>query len=137
MRGRAAGREAEGMTTATDRLLQGVLVLTLLVCGAGAVLGFYFIGQDMEAQGEFLDGIGILIGLAILFLVGAPAVLAGWALRLSVTGRRHAGRWAVAAGVTGLLLGAPFGISYRPFLAFLAAPLLLVVVALTTRPAAR
>jgi hypothetical protein len=118
---------------ATDRLLRGLLVLTLLVCAAGAAPGLYFIGEDAQTRGEFLDGIGIAIGLGILALVAVPAALAGWALRASLLHRSNAPGRALAAGLAGLVLGAPFGIAYRPLLAVLIVPLLLSVVAFEAR----
>lgn len=131
------GRDAGVMTPtpAIDRLLQALLALTLLACAAGTAVGLYVIGQDLETSGEFLDGLGVVIGLAILFLVGVPAALAGWALRLSLRRRQHAESWAIAAAVAGLVLGLPFGVGYRPLLAVLAVPLLLLVVAVEARRA--
>lgn len=118
---------------AVDRLLRGLLVVMLLACAAGAVPALIFIGSDAQASGEWLDGLGIAIGLAILAVVAVPAGLTGWALRGSLEGRSSAPAWALAAAGTGVLVGIGFGFAYRPLLAVLVVPLLLGVVAFDAR----
>ena len=118
---------------AVDRLLRGLLVALLLACTAGAVPALLFIGQDMERSGEFLDGIGIVIGLAMLAVVAVPTGLAGWAMRESLRSSPKAPAWALAAAVAGALVGVGFGVGYRPALAVLVLPVLLMVVAVDAR----
>ncbi len=67
-------------TRAVDRLLQIFLGLALVPVLAGAAFGLYFIGEDAGQSGEFLDGLGLMIGLGVLVLVGVPGVLAAVAL---------------------------------------------------------
>ena len=117
------------MTQSAERLLTVLLVLPLVAAAAGAAPGLYMAWSDLETSGEFLDGLGAVVGLAIVGLVAVPAVVAVVALR--AIGRRTASarRWAVAAGVLGMAAAVPFGFYYQPLLAVLVVPLLLVVVA--------
>jgi hypothetical protein len=116
-----------------DLVLAVLLALTLVVGAAGALAGLYMIGQDLEMSGEFLDGIGIAIGLVVLAVVGVPMALAGMALHSLRRVRPSTWRWATAAGVTGVLSGIPFAMFYRPLLALLVLPLLVAVVAVQGR----
>ncbi len=116
-------------TNATDRLLRAVLVLGLLACLPGLWLGLFLVGQDLQATGEWLDGLGLAAGLVVLAGVLLPAGLAAWALRRSFRGRDDAPRWALAAAVAGLAVAAMFGWNNPRLLPFAAAPLLVGVVA--------
>lgn len=116
-------------TTATDRLLRAVLVLGLLASLPGLWLGLYLVGQDLQATGEWLDGVGLAAGLVILAGVLLPAGLAAWALRRSFQGRDDAPRWALAAAVAGLTVAGLFAFNDRRLLLFAAAPLLVGVIA--------
>lgn len=116
-----------------DAILAALLVLTLLAGGVGALAGLYLVFDDLESQGEFLDGLGIVIGLAVVAMVGVPMTLAGKAIHGLRRGRPNAWKWAVAAGVFGLLSGVPFGMFQRPLFAVLAVPLLVAVVAVEGR----
>jgi hypothetical protein len=118
---------------AIDRLLRGLLVVMLLACAAGAVPALIFIDSDLEASGEWLDGLGVAIGLAILAVLAVPAGLTGWALRASFEGWSSAPAWALAAAGTGVLVGIGFGFAYRPLLAVVVVPVLLGVVAYDVR----
>lgn len=118
--------------SAADRLLQTFLGLTLVLVAAGVAFGLYFIGQDAGQSGEFLDGVGILAGLAVLVLVGVPGVLAALALRRSLRREAHASALALAAGLVGLCSVTVFTVVYRPFVVA-AIPLLLVTVAAAAR----
>ena len=120
-------------TRAVDRLLLVVLVLALLTASAGAVVGLTMIGEDLETQGEWLDGLGLMFGLAVLGVVAVPALVAGKALHDVRRGREGAWRWALAAGVVGLLAVVPFGVFAHPSFAVAVVPFLLVVVALEAR----
>ncbi len=95
------------MTNATDRLLRGALVLGLLATLPGLYVGLFLVGQDLQASGEFPDGLGVAYGLVIVGAFGLPAVLATRALWLSARCRRNAPRWALAAALVGLLDAAP------------------------------
>src|SRR6476620_2067344 len=118
--------DAEGMTfRAVDRLLQTFLALALALVLAGVLFGLSFIGQDAGQSGEFLDGVGILVGLAVLVLVGVPGALALVALRRSLKGRSHAADWALAAGLLGALSAGVFAFVYHPFVAAFAPAMLL------------
>jgi len=115
---------------AVDRLLQTFLGLVLVLVGAGALVAMFFIAQDADQSGEFLDGLGIVIGLGILVLVGIPGALAVVALWRSLQQRSHAADWALAAGVLGVLSACFFAFVYHPFAAALL-PAVLVTVAAT------
>ena len=91
------------MTTATDRLLRGALVLGLIATLPGLYLGLYLVGQDLQQSGEFLDGVGLAYGLVVVAAVALPAALAGRALLLSARGGRSAPWWALAAALAGLV----------------------------------
>jgi hypothetical protein len=118
------------MTTATDRLLRGALVLGLLATLPGLYVGLYLVGQDLQDSGEFLDGVGVMFGLMTLAAVVLPAALAGRALLLSVRGARTAPRWALAAGLTGLVDALLAGWWNGQLLATALVPLFVAVVAL-------
>ena len=115
---------------AVDRLLQTFLGLVLVLVGAGALFASYFIAQDADQSGEFLDGVGVLVGLAILVLVGVPGTVAAVALWRSLRKRSHAADWALAAGVLGVLSAGVFTFVYHPF-ALALLPAVLVTVAAT------
>lgn len=117
-----------------DRLLQILLVVTVLLCVAGAGLGLFFLVQDLQVSGEFLDGLGAVIGLAIMGLVGVPLALAAWALRQSFRARANAPTWAVAAAVAGALCSIPFWFSTPPLVFVLVPLVLLGVVGHQARP---
>jgi hypothetical protein len=116
-----------------DRILAALLGLTLLAGAVGAAGGLYMIGQDLEMSGEFLDGLGIMIGLVILGIVGAPMALAAKALHALWHQRPNAWKWATAAGLVGLVSGIPFGMFHHPLFAALVLPLLVAVVAVEGR----
>ena len=118
---------------AVDRLLQTFLGLVLVLVGAGALLAVYFIAQDADQSGEFLDGLGVLIGLAILVLVGIPGAVAVVALRRSLKQQSHAADWALAAGVVGALSACVFAFVHHPFAAALVPAVLVAVVATAAR----
>ena len=134
MCGPACWADAGGMTfRAVDRLLQTFLGLVLLLVGAGTLLAIYFIAQDTDQSGEFLDGLGIMIGLGILVLVGIPGALAVVALWRSLQQQSHAADWALAAGVLGVLSACVFAFVYHPFVAAFVPALLLTVAATAAR----
>lgn len=116
-------------TTATDRLLRAVLVLGLLASLPGLWLGLFMVGQDLQATGEWLDGVGLAVGLVILAGVLLPACLAAWALRRSFRGRDDAPRWALAAAIAGLAVCVLFAWNNPRLLPFAAPPLLVGVIA--------
>lgn len=118
---------------AVDRLLQTFLGLVLVLVGAGALFAIYFIAQDADQSGEFLDGLGILVGLAVLVLVGVPGALAFVALRRSFKRQSHAADWALAAGVLGVLSACVFAFVYHPFAAALVPAVLVTVTAAAAR----
>lgn len=118
------------MTTATDRLLRGALVIGLLATLPGLYLGLFLLGQDLQDSGEFLDGVGAMFGLMTLAAVVLPAALAGRALLLSVRGRRTAPWWALAAGLVGLVDALLAGWWDARLLAAALVPLFLATVAL-------
>jgi hypothetical protein len=124
-------------TRAVDRLLQTSLVLTLLLSAAGAALALVFIGQDAGTSGEFLDGLGVVIGLVLLGVVGVPAATAGWALRRSLRGDPRAWAWAVASAALGLAAVAVLAFPVHP-VSLAAVPEVVVLVAAVAarRPAA-
>jgi hypothetical protein len=122
--------DAGGMTfRAVDRLLQTFLGLVLALVVAGVLFAFAFIGQDAARSGELLDGVGTMIGLALLVLVGVPGAVAAVALRRSVRQQPHAADWALAAGLLGVLTAGVLAFVHRPFAAALAPALLLTVAA--------
>ena len=89
MCGPACWADADGMTfQAVDRLPQTLLGLALVL--AGGLSGLYFIGDDAGRSGELLDGLGTMVGLAVLVLVGVPGALASVALRRSLERQPHA-----------------------------------------------
>ena len=118
---------------AVDRLLQTFLGLVLVLVGAGALFAIYFIAQDADQSGEFLDGLGILIGLGIIVLVGIPGALAVVALWRSLQQQSHAADWALAAGVLGVLSACVFAFVYHPFAAALVPAVLVTVAAAAAR----
>ncbi len=120
-----------------DTILTALLVLTLLAGGVGAVAGLSMIGQDLERSSEFLDGLGIVIGLVILGIVGVPMALAAKAIHALRRRRPNAWKWATAAGVIGLAAGIPFGMFQQSLFAVLVLPLLVAVVAVEGREPAR
>jgi hypothetical protein len=131
MRGRESWPEPEDMTfRAVDRLLQTFLGLVLVLVAVGALSATYFIAQDAEQSGEFLDGLGVMVGLGILVLVGIPGIVAVVALRRSLKQQSHAADWALAAGVLGVLSAGVFAFVYHPLTAALV-PAVLVAVAAT------
>src|SRR6476619_3491362 len=134
MCGPACWADAGGMTfRAVDRLLQTFLGLALALVLAGVLFGLYFIGADVGQSGEFLDGLGILVGLAVLVLVGVPGALAAVALRRSLQRQSHAADWALAAGLLGALSAGVFAFVYHPFVAAFVPALLLTVAAAAAR----
>src|SRR6478672_4755576 len=114
---RPAGRTDAGDMTfrAVDRLLQTFLGLVLALVVAGLLFAFAFIGQDAARSGEFLDGVGIMVGLAVLVLVGVPGAVAAVALRRSLRQQRHAADWALAAGLLGVLSAVVLAFVHHPF----------------------
>ena len=127
-------RDSGGMTTRTvDRLLQVFLGLTLAQVAIGAVFGLVFIGQDAGESGEFLDGLGTLVGLAILALVGVPGVVAAVALSRSLRGRPNAANLALVASVLGICSTSVFVFAYQPLVAALVPVVLVFFVALHAR----
>ena len=117
------------MTRSVGRLLTGLLVLLLLAAAAGAMLGLSMLGSDLQTSGEFLDGIGVVIGLVIFGLVAVPGAAAAMAIRSLRRDSPSARRWVVGAGVLGACAVLPFGFFHHPFFAVLVLPVLLVVVA--------
>jgi hypothetical protein len=120
---------------AVDRLLQTFLGLVLALVAGGVLLAFAFIGQDVARSGELLDGVGVMIGLAVLVLVGVPGVVAAVALRRSLRQQPHAADWALAAGLLGALSAGVLAFVHHPFAAALAPALLLTVAAAAARRA--
>ncbi len=118
---------------AVDRLLQTFLGLALALVLAGLLFGLYFIGEDAGQSGEFLDGLGTMVGLAVLVLVGVPGALASVALRRSLKRQSHAADWALAAGLLGALSAGVFAFVYHPFAAAFVPALLLTVAATAAR----
>lgn len=114
---------------ALERMLAVVLVATLVAASAGALTGLAFIGEDLEQQGEWLDGVGVLIGLAVLGVVVAPGAVAGKALHAVLRRGVRAWRWALAAGIVGVLVVVPFGVFWHPAFLVAVVPLLVIVVA--------
>jgi hypothetical protein len=117
------------MTQSVDRLLTVLLVLLLLASAAAALPGLYLVGSDLQTSGEFLDGIGVVLGLGMVGLATVPAAAAVMAIRTLRRGRPSARRWVVGAGVLGACAVLPFGFFHQPLLAVLVLPVLLVVVA--------
>ena len=127
--------DAGGMTfRAVDRLLQTFLGLVLALVAGGVLLAFAFIGQDVARSGELLE-VGVMIGLAVLVLVGVPGVVAAVALRRSLRQQPHAADWALAAGLLGALSAGVLAFVHHPFAAALAPALLLTVAAAAARRA--
>jgi hypothetical protein len=120
---------------AVDRLLQTFLGLVLALVAGGVLPAFAFIGQDVARSGELLDGVGVMIGLAVLVLVGVPGVVAAVALRRSLRQQPHAADWALAAGLLGALSAGVLAFVHHPFAATLAPALLLTVAAAAARRA--
>jgi hypothetical protein len=120
---------------AVDRLLQTFLGLVLALVAGGVLPAFAFIGQDVARSGELLDGVGVMIGLAVLVLVGVPGVVAAVALRRSLRQQPHAADWALAAGLLGALSAGVLAFVHHPFAAALAPALLLTVAAAAARRA--
>jgi hypothetical protein len=118
------------MTTATNRLLRGALVLGLAATLPGFYLGLFLVGQDLQESGEFLDGVGVAYGLMVVAAMALPALLAGRALVLSLRNRTTAPRWAFAAALTGLVDALLAGWWDALLLATVLVPLFLAVVAL-------
>lgn len=116
------------MTQSVDRLLSGLLVLLLLLAAAGAVPGLYMAGTDLQTSGEFLDGLGTVLGLGIVGMVAVPAGAAVMAIRALHRGRSSSRAWAVVAGALGTLAVLPFGFVFPPLFAALVLPLLVVAV---------
>lgn len=134
MCGPALRAHAGGMTfRAVDRLLQTFLALVLALVVAGVLVAFAFIGQDAAQSGEFLDGVGIMIGLAGLVLVGVPGAVAVVALRRSLLQQPHAADWALASGLLGALSAGVLAFVHHPFAAAFAPALLLTVAAAAAR----
>ena len=98
------------------------------------LLAFAFIGQDVARSGELLE-VGVMIGLAVLVLVGVPGVVAAVALRRSLRQQPHAADWALAAGLLGVLTAGVLAFVHHPFAAALAPALLLTVAAAAARRA--
>lgn len=114
--------------------MQALLVLTLLAAAAAGGFGLYVVAEDLGTSGEFLDGVGIVIGLGILGLAVVPFGLAAGALRTSLRQKPSAARWGIAAGLAGVVFGLPLGLLFHPVLAVLLVPALLAVIALEARP---
>jgi zinc transporter ZupT len=134
MCGPTAHRDAGVMTTrAVDRLLQIFLGLALVPVLTGVAFGLFFIGQDAEQSGEFLDGLGFMIGLGVLVLVGVPGVLVAVALARSLRHRSNATSLALAAGLLGSLSTLVFAFVYPPCVAALVPALLVTGVAVAAR----
>jgi hypothetical protein len=121
------------MTQSVDRLLTGLLVLLLLAASAAALSGLYLLASDLQESGEWLDGIGVVFGLGIVGIAAVPAAAAGMALRSLREGRPSARRLAIGAGALGACAVLPFGAFYRPLLAAMVLPALLVTVAALDR----
>ena len=102
---------------------------------AGALFAFAFIGQDAARSGELLDGVGTMIGLALLVLVGVPGAVAAVALRRSLRQQPHAADWALVAGLLGALSVGVLAFVQHPFAAALAPVLLLTVATAAARRA--
>lgn len=119
-----------------DVILAVLLVLTLLAGVVGLWAGLALIGDDLESQGEFLDGLGVVIGLGVLALVGVPMAVAAKAVHAVRHGRANAWKWATAAGLIGLVAGIPFGMFHQPLFAVMVLPLLVAVVAVEGREGA-
>ncbi len=113
-------------TSAVDRLLQIFLGLALVPVLAGLAFGLYLIGQDAEQSGEFLDGIGVLAGLAVVAVAGVPGTLAAIALSRSLRDVPGQRTYALAAGLLGVVAALVFAFFYAPAIAALV-PALLVV----------
>jgi hypothetical protein len=122
--------DAEVMTRSVDRLLLGLLVLLLVAAAAGALPGLYLAGSDLQASGEFLDGVGLVFGLGIVAIVAVPAATAGLTIRRLRRGRARARRWVIGTGLLGGCAVLPFGFLYQPLFAVLVLPVLLVLIAL-------
>lgn len=130
------GTQSGHMTTrAVDRLLQIFLGLALVPVAAGVGFGLYLIGQDAQQSGEFLDGIGVIAGLAVLALAGAPGVLVVVALSRSLRQVPHVTPWALAAGLIGSGAALCFAFFYPPSVAALVPALLVVGTAVAARSA--
>lgn len=120
-----------------DLVLAVLLVLTMLAGAVGLWAGLALISDDLESQGEFLDGLGLVIGLGVLALVGVPMTVAAKAVHAVRHGRVNAWKWATGAGLIGLLAGIPFGMFHQPLFAVLVLPLLVAVVAIESREPTR
>ncbi len=117
------------MTRPANHLLVGLLTLLLVASAAATLPGLYLIGSDLQTSGEFLDGIGVLAGLAIIGVAALPAAASGMAIRAICRGNA-ARTWAVTAGALGTLTALACGFFYQPLLAVAVLPVILVMVAL-------
>jgi hypothetical protein len=120
-------------TSAVDRLLQIFLGLALVPAIAGVVLGLDFVVQDAGQNGEFLDGLGLIMGLVIMATAGVPGVLAAIALSRSLRGMPGPRSYALAAGVLGSVATLMFAFFYPPAVAALVPALLVVATAVSAR----
>src|SRR5690349_12593613 len=87
-------------TRTTDIALLASLATGLVAAAAAASVALYMIGDDASQSGEFLDGVGLVIGGGLLVLVGVPAGLAARAGQLVLARRPRATAFALAAGLT-------------------------------------
>lgn len=121
---------------AIDRLHRLALVLALVLAAAGCVPGLYLVAQDLQTSGEFLDGVGIVFGLALLAPAVVPALFALRALHLLGRQPDRAWRWGLATGVTGVLsitAVSSIGLYIDAVVLTVVVPLLLIVVASASR----
>jgi hypothetical protein len=121
-------------TSAHERLLRLALGIFLLSCLPGLGLGLWMAGDDLRQQGEWLDGVGTLFGLALVAVVALPVLLAVLALHRSLRHRPDAVLFAAGAAAIGLLVVGGLTVLDVEVLPFAAAPLLLGVVAVTALP---
>ena len=116
-------------TRTIDIALLAALAIGLVAAAAAASVALFMIGDDGSQSGEFLDGVGLMAGGALLVLVGVPAGLAVRAGQLVLTGRPRGSAFALAAGLTGLGAAGLLTFVSRSFAPGLVAGALLSVVA--------
>ncbi len=117
------------MTRSPDRLLLILLALMLVAASSGVAAGAYFVGSDLQTTGEFLDGLGIAIGLVMVVASGLPGAASALAIRAVRRRAPSAQRWSVVAGGLGTLTAVAFGLLVQPLLFLAVLPLMVIAAA--------
>lgn len=121
------------MTRSLDRLVHQLHILLLLVGAIGVVVGGYFVLGDLASHDDFLDGLGVALGLVMIVGSALPAAASVMAIRSTVRGQASR-RWSVVAGALGTLTLVLLGLLIPPLLVVALLPLALVVAASSARP---